>query len=184
MSADDSASVKSLPENDLVSPRLVPNQGHTKLLGKLQSITQQLQLFEGKETKPVASKMHELASPVVSEVLDAIDSDDAAATLIGEHFQHVSNMRKGLRGVSAWQLIAWMAKWPQAFMAFARLFCALHGYEPPQRKRQITIEQLKTLLVKRALKNDLVLQALLQDAKTEFGADPADVIFTLAAPNL
>lgn len=79
------------------------------------------------EKRPHAGQMHRLAAPIAAAVLDAYGKDDAAAALLQETKQHVSDIRAGLRGLALWQLVALLVDSREACCAFVELLCQLHG---------------------------------------------------------
>lgn len=118
----------ALAQNSLGTPG-VPRQQRVTTLLHLEAVRRRL--HDKRKAKDRASQMHNSAAPVIALVLDGFGKDDAAAEAIGEPKQHVSDMRHGARGVSAWQLLLWLTESDGAFMALAAIMCERHSLTLP-----------------------------------------------------
>jgi hypothetical protein len=127
-----------LPEDGLCTPSVPGQQAQHALIGKVIALRQKLD----DDKRSAAADMHKLAAPVAAAVLDACGKDDSTAEFLRQSKQEVSDKRNGLRGMSLWELVALLAAEPQAFIAFSRLFCEVHGFELPQPKSELTREEL------------------------------------------
>lgn len=128
------ATTPMLPEDDSCTPSVLGQQPQHALIGKVISIRQRLD----DDKRTAAADMHRLAAPIAAVVLDASGKDDSTAEFLKQSKQEISDKRNGLRGMSLWELVALLAAEPQAFVAFSRLFCEIHGFELPQPKSPLT----------------------------------------------
>lgn len=128
----------SLPRDGSCTASVPSQQPKHSLIGKVISLRQKLD----DDKRSVAADMHRLAAPVAALVLDASGKDDSTAEFLKQSKQEVSDKRNGLRGMALWELVALLAAEPEAFLAFSRLFCEVHGFELPQPKSELTREEL------------------------------------------
>lgn len=164
---------QTLPEIDEGTTRV---QGHRlqPALGRVLDLRKRL---DGDE-RGDAEEMHRLAAPVAAVVLDAFGKDEAAAEFLKQPKQQISDKRNGARGLMLWELVALLAAEPEAFIAFARLFCEVHGFELPQPKSPLTRGELAEMAL--ALMSAGPLMALLvNEAQRRRGASEQDVAVAL-----
>lgn len=125
-------------ENGSCTPRVLGQQAQHGTLGKVLALRRRLDDKDRAESE----ELHRLAAPIAGIVLDAFGKDDAAAEFLKQPKQVISDKRNGARGLVLWELVAMLAAEPETWLAFDRLFCELHGYEPPQPKKTITRAEL------------------------------------------